>query len=47
MLLSLFYLMNFLLKQLDHGLHGLEPLVVASFPTEEFRDHFSSGQDTQ
>lgn len=35
------------LSILERGLHGLEPVVVASFPTEEFGDHFSPGKDTQ
>lgn len=36
-----------LLWQLEHGFHGLEPLVAASFPTEEFGEHLSSEQNTQ
>ncbi|WOL02271.1 RING-H2 finger protein ATL68-like [Canna indica] len=33
---------------LERGIHGLEPVVVASFPTKKFGDQFfSSGQDTQ
>lgn len=35
------------LSVLERGLHGLEPVVVASFPTEEFGHHFSSEKDTQ
>ncbi|KAJ6845668.1 RING-H2 finger protein ATL68-like [Iris pallida] len=36
------------LSVLERGLHGMEPLVVASFPTKEFGDQsISSGQDTQ
>ncbi|XP_074568558.1 RING-H2 finger protein ATL67-like [Curcuma longa] len=33
---------------LERGVHGLEPVTVASFPTKKFGAHpFSSGQDTQ
>ncbi|KAG6477627.1 hypothetical protein ZIOFF_066895 [Zingiber officinale] len=33
---------------LERGIHGLEPVTVASFPTKKFGAHpFSSGQDTQ
>ncbi|XP_058088031.1 RING-H2 finger protein ATL80-like [Magnolia sinica] len=36
------------LSILERGLHGLEPLVVATFPTKKFSDEFfSSGEDTQ
>ncbi|ONK57392.1 uncharacterized protein A4U43_C09F50 [Asparagus officinalis] len=35
------------LSVLERGLNGLEPFVVASFPTKEFGNHFSSGHDTQ
>nr|DAD28745.1 TPA_asm: hypothetical protein HUJ06_030213 [Nelumbo nucifera] len=35
------------LSLLERGLHGLEPVVVATFPTKKFSDElFSSGEDT-
>ncbi|KAL5974578.1 hypothetical protein ACLOJK_031248 [Asimina triloba] len=34
--------------QLERGLHGLEPVVVATFPTKKFSDEFfSASEDTQ
>ncbi|CAL9179231.1 unnamed protein product [Musa hybrid cultivar] len=36
------------LGMLERGIHGLEPVVVASFPTKKFGDQFiSSGRETQ
>lgn len=36
------------LSLLERGLHGLEPAMVANFPTKKFSDEFfSSGEDTQ
>ncbi|XP_077230006.1 putative RING-H2 finger protein ATL61 [Tasmannia lanceolata] len=36
------------LSLLERGLHGLEPVVVATFPTKKFSDEFfSSGEDVQ
>ncbi|XP_008807499.1 RING-H2 finger protein ATL38-like isoform X1 [Phoenix dactylifera] len=36
------------LSVLERGIHGLEPVIVASFPTKKFGDqYFSSGQDIQ
>ncbi|KAG9459045.1 hypothetical protein H6P81_003553 [Aristolochia fimbriata] len=36
------------LSLLERGLHGLEPFVVATFPTKKFSDeYFSSAEDTQ
>ncbi|KAL1817331.1 hypothetical protein DCAR_0521760 [Daucus carota subsp. sativus] len=36
------------LSILERGLHGLEPLVVANFPTKKYSDQFfSSAEDTQ
>lgn len=45
----LFSLLPFLfLEQLERGIHGLEPVVVASFPTKKFGDQLiSSGRETQ
>lgn len=41
-------LLIFSMKQLERGLHGLEPVVVATFPTKKFSDEFlSSGDDAQ
>lgn len=34
--------------QLERGLHGLEPAVVANFPTKKFADEFfSPAEDAQ
>lgn len=42
------YERDFLVVQLERGLHGLEPLVVANFPTKKYSDQFfSSAEDTQ
>ncbi|XP_042511903.1 uncharacterized protein LOC122087012 isoform X4 [Macadamia integrifolia] len=36
------------LSVLERGLHGLEPVVVATFPTKKFSDNFfASGEDSQ
>ncbi|KAK4359690.1 hypothetical protein RND71_021919 [Anisodus tanguticus] len=36
------------LVQLEHGLHGLEPLAVANFPTKKYGDvFFTSAEDAQ
>ncbi|KAF8403231.1 hypothetical protein HHK36_011332 [Tetracentron sinense] len=36
------------LSLLERGLHGLEPVVVARFPTKKYSDEFfSSGEDAQ
>ena len=33
---------NFCMVQLERGLHGLEPVVVANFPTKKYSDEFFS-----
>lgn len=36
------------LVQLERGLHGLEPLAVANFPTKKYADvFFTSAEDAQ
>ena len=38
----------FLMVQLERGLHGIEPVVVANFPTKKYSDDFfSAAEDAQ
>lgn len=41
-------MVTYVMVQLERGLHGVEPVVVANFPTKKFSDaFFSAVEDAQ
>lgn len=47
-LFNFFFSFLFVMVQLERGLHGLEPVVVANFPTKKYSDeYFSASEDAQ
>lgn len=37
---------GFIVVQLERGLHGIEPIIVANFPTKKYSDAFFSSEET-